>query len=165
MKLPSSQFLSIVADLPSTLSSPSLESMIRAWDHIAERYLRRIETNRYHLGRIRSIRLLAVHDAVISIVDPGFGYIFKPTPNTRTTHAALAAAAQSAHDILAAAFDSHADRSDLNDLLEESLALVGNETERNAGALIGSQSAATYLDTFVTLLSDPVPEQRQTAAA
>lgn len=165
MKLPSSQFLRLVADLPVNLSSPSLEAMVLAWDHIADRYLRRIETHRSHVGRVRSIRLLAVHDAVLAIIDPGFGYIFKSRVETRSTHAALAATAQAAHDILVAAFDSPADREDLGDLLEESLGLIGNAAERNAGAFIGAQSAATYLATFASLLSNQATERRQTVAA
>ncbi|MEO5712359.1 MAG: hypothetical protein ABIT37_02635 [Luteolibacter sp.] len=165
MKLPSSQFLRLVADLPTHLSSPALESMVLAWDHIAERYLRRVESNRTFAGRVRSIRLLAVHDAVLSIVDPGFGYIFKPDAVTRSTQAALAATAQAAHDILADAFDAPEDRADLGDLLAESLSLIGNAAERATGARIGAASAATYLETFSPLLAAAIPTQRQTVAA
>jgi len=165
MKIPSSQFLRLVADLPIHLSSPALESMVLAWDHIAERYLRRVEPDRTLAGRIRSIRLLAVHDAVLSIVDPGFGYIFKPEAVTRSTQAALAATAQAAHDILADAFATPADREDLDDLLAESLGLIGNDAERAIGARIGAASAAIYLETFAPLLAGTVPPRHQTVAA
>jgi len=139
--------------------------MVLAWDHIAERYLRRVESDRTLAGRIRSIRLLAVHDAVLSIVDPGFGYIFKPEAVTRSTQAALAATAQAAHDILADAFETLEDRADLTDLLAESLGLIGNAAERVTGAGIGAASAAIYLKTFAPLLAQPVSERRQTVAA
>ena len=139
--------------------------MVLAWDHISDRYLRRIETNRTLTGRVRSIRLLAVHDAVLSIVDPGFEYIFKSQPETRSTEAALAAAAQAAHDILAAAFESPADRADLGDLLEESLGLILDESEKSIGIRIGAESAATYLSTFPSLFLKESSARRQTVAA
>jgi hypothetical protein len=165
MKLPSSQFLRLVADLPTPLSSPALESMVLTWDHIAERYLRRMETNRALAGRIRSIRLLAVHDAVLSIVDPGFGYIFKPETSSRSAQAALAATARAAHDILASAFDADEDRTDLRDLLDESLDLITDTAEKEIGERIGAESAAVYLATFSPLLADPGSDQRRTVAA
>lgn len=139
--------------------------MILTWDHIAERYLRRVEPNRTLAGRIRSIRLLAVHDAVISIVDPGFGYIFTPQAITRSTKAAISATAQAAHDILANAFPSPEDQADLGDLLEESLKLIWNPGDRVTGSEIGAASALVYLETFAPLLETTAADIRQTAAA
>jgi hypothetical protein len=154
MNLPTSQFLQIIEPLSTTVSSPRLDLISLAWDHIAERYLARISSNRVLAGRVRSIRLLAVHDAIHSVIDPGNGHIYREISGGSTTEAAFAATVQSSHDILAAVFDSPEDRADLADLLAESLGLIGKDAEKSAGILNGRQSAAAYLKTFAALLLD-----------
>lgn len=156
MNLPSSQFLQLVTAFPDNLASPELESMILAWDHITDRYLKRLATNRILAGRVRSVRVLAVHDAVLSILDPGYEFIFKPVSSTSSTSAALAATAQAAHDVLTTVFNGSKDVSDLDDLLSESLALIGNEKEKLAGSIIGAESAAAYIATFSALFLNQV---------
>lgn len=152
MNLPSFQFLQLVDPNPTTVSSPKLDLISLTWEHIANRYLRRLETNRILAGRVRSIRLLAVHDAIQSVVDPGNGYIFKESSTATTTEAAYAAAVKASHDILAAVFNSQEDQEDLGHLLEESLELIGSESGKYAGSLTGAASARTYLGTFGPLL-------------
>lgn len=144
--------LELVEPLQTTVSSPKLDLIVLAWDHIAERYLKRLESNRILAGRVRSIRLLAVHDAIQSVVDPGNGYIFKDISGGSTIEASSAAAIRASHDILAAVFQDAADRDDLADLLAESLSLVGKEEEKSAGSLSGAKSAGTYVRTFGSLL-------------
>ena len=154
MNLPSSQFLQLVEPLPTTVSSPKLDLIVHAWEHIAARYLNRLDSNRILAGRIRSIRLLAVHDAIHSVIDPGNGYIYKDISAGSSIEASSAAAIQSSHDILAAIFDSPEDREDLNHLRDESLSLIGRENEKSAGILSGARSAATYVKTFAPLLQN-----------
>lgn len=148
MHLPTPQFSRLVAVLAFDLTDPSLDSMILAWDHIASRFIDRIRDHREAAGRIESIRLLSVHDAVRAVFGSDSGYIFKSTAEDRATGAALAAAAQASHDILASVFRSPTQLTDLNDTLEESLALIVDPGESAAGVRVGSQSAATYLHTF-----------------
>ncbi len=152
MNLPSFQFLQLAHPFPTTISSPKLDLISLTWDHIAARYIKRLESNRIFAGRVRSIRLLAVHDAIHSVVDPGNGYIFKEISGGSTTEAAFAATVRASHDILVSVFNDPASVSDLGHLLEESLALVGNETEKAAGSGSGARSAAAYLGTFAPLL-------------
>jgi hypothetical protein len=154
MNLPTSEFLQLVEPLPTTVSSPKLDLIALTWDHIANRYLQRIEPNRVLAGRVRSIRLLAVHDAIQSVIDPGNGHIFKEISRGSTIEASFAATIQASHDILAAVFDSAQDRADLADLLAESLALIGKDDEKSAGTLTGASSAAAYLRTFSPLLQN-----------
>lgn len=153
MNLPSAQFLQVVQPFPTTVSSPRLDLVALAWTHIADRYLRRLESNRIHAGRVRSIRLLSVHDAIHSVIDPGNGHIFNEISTGSGTTAASAAAIQASHDLLAAIFTSPDDRADLADLLEESLALLPDDAERSAGTSSGARSAATYLQVFASLLT------------
>ena len=153
MNLPSPQFLQVAQPLlTTTVSSPRLDLIVLAWEHIASRYLRRLEGNRVRAGRIRSIRQLAVHDAIQSVVDPGNGHIYKEISQGFSTDAASAAAVRASHDILAAVFNSAEDRADLSDLLWESLGLTGSVAEKAAGVESGAQSAATYLKAFAPLL-------------
>lgn len=152
MNLPISQFIPVSEPLTTTVSSPKLDLISFAWDHIAARYLSRLASNRVLAGRVRSIRSLAVHDAIQSVVDPGNGHIYREISAGTTTEAAFAAAVQASHDILAAVFARPGDRSDLEDLLAESLDLIGDESEKSAGILSGHESAAAYLSTFATLL-------------
>jgi hypothetical protein len=152
MNLPSFQFLQLLQPPSTTVSSPKLDLIALTWEHITNRYLQRIESNRILVGRVRSIRLLAVHDAIQSVIDPGNGYIYKEISNGSTIEASFAAIVQSSHDILAAVFDDPSDRADLSDLLEESLGLIGNSDEKIAGTVSGARSATTYVGAFSTLL-------------
>lgn len=160
MNIPSFQFLQLTEPSYTTVSSPKLDLISQTWEHIAKRYLSRLESNRILAGRIRSIRLLAVHDAIHSVIDPGNGHIYKQQSEGYTTEAAYAAAVHASHDILTALFSDAASRSDLRHLLEESLSLIGNETEKAAGATSGSESAAAYLKTFAPLLVDYRAERK-----
>ncbi|MDP3850462.1 MAG: hypothetical protein Q8Q59_08170 [Luteolibacter sp.] len=152
MKIPSFQFLQQITPTPIPVSSPSLDSMSHIWEHIAERFLGTALIDRIQTGRIRSLRLLAVHDAVSSIIDPGFGNIYQPSHLVRSTHAALAATARTSHDILAAFFNDPSDREDLAHTLEEVLSLFGNEPEKKKGLAIGAESAEAYLSAFSGLI-------------
>lgn len=153
MNLPSNQFLQLVQPFPTTISSPKLDLISLAWSHIADRYLQRLESNRIHAGRVRSIRLLAVHDAIHSVIDPGNGYIFNEISNSSSTTAAAAAAIRASHDFLAAIFTGENDREDLADLLDESLSLLGDHLDKAAGVESGARSAAAYLRAFAPLLT------------
>ena len=122
--------------------------MFIAWDHIATRYLNRLGADRALTGKIESIRLLAIHDAVLSILGPGEGFIFRESSTGTSLSAALAATAQASHDILASAFDQVADLADLDDSLEESLSLISDSLEKAVGTATGSASAAAFLESF-----------------
>jgi len=148
MHLPNPQFSRIVTLLAFDLSDPSLDSMFIAWDHISTRFLNRLGDDRALAGKIESIRLLAIHDAVLSILGPGEGFIFRESSTGTSQAAALAATAQASHDILANAFDQLADLADLDDALEESLSLISDSLEKAVGTATGSASAATFLDAF-----------------
>lgn len=165
MNLPSFQFLQLLQPPSTTVSSPKLDLIALTWEHITDRYLKRIESNRILAGRIRSIRLLAVHDAIQSVIDPGNGYIYKEISNGSTIEASFAAVVQASHDLLAAVFDGAADRTDLADLLEESLSLIGNAEEKAAGSVSGARSAATYVAAFSTLLNPSTSPARRSPAA
>lgn len=153
MNFPSEQFLQVVQPFPTTVSSPKLDLVSLTWNHIAERYIRRLEPNRIHAGRVRSIRLLAVHDAIHSVIDPGNGYIFHEISAASGTPAAAAAAIRASHDLLASVFTAAEDRADLADLLEESLSLLGDDAEIPAGIASGARAAAAYLQAFSPLLT------------
>lgn len=152
MNIPSFQFLQLASPSLTTISSPKLDLIAQTWEHIASRYLRRLESNRILAGRIRSVRLLAVHDAIHAVIDPGNGYIYKSQSEGYATEAAYAAAVQASHDVLVSIFNDPQSVEDLGHLLEESLALVGNPVEKAAGATSGAESAAAYLLTFAPLL-------------
>lgn len=159
MHLPTPQFSRLVTILAFDLTSPVLDSMILAWDHIAARYLNRLKPNEASIGKIESIRLLAIHDAVQAIFASGTGCIYNGASTGRSLDAALAATAQASHDILVAVFDSPEDRASLDDSLEESLWLIADELERAAGAATGAESAATYAGSFapLSLIRDEAP--------
>lgn len=148
MKLPTPQFSRLVTLLAFDILNPSLDSMILAWDHISSRFLHRSDQDRRVTGRVESIRLLAIHDAVHSVFNPGAGFIFNETSSGRTLEAALAATARASHDILAEVFTSPGDLKDLSISLEESLSLVANVAEREAGSVTGAASAALFIKTF-----------------
>lgn len=154
MHLPTPQFSRLITVLAFDLSNPSLDSLFIAWDHIAHRYLRRLDERNPAAGKIESIRLLAVHDAVIAILGPGAGFIFNERSTGTSLSAALAATAQASHDILANAFDSAKDLADLDDLLKESLSLIPETAEKAVGAATGSASAAAFIQTFGSLSAD-----------
>ncbi|RYD32873.1 MAG: hypothetical protein EOP85_21305 [Verrucomicrobiaceae bacterium] len=139
-------------DLSTTVSSPKLDLIQATWTHIAERYLKRIENNRILIGRIRAVRLLAVHDAIHSVIDPGNGHIYKEISEGSTTEAAYAAAVKASHDVLASVFTDPHDREDLADYLEESLSLIGKEDEKEAGVISGAEAAASYIRNFALLI-------------
>ena len=151
MYLPTPQFARLVTILAFDLTNPALDSMILAWDHIATRHLERIAASRAAAGKVESIRLLAIHDAVHTVFASGGGCIFNGTSTGSSLAAALAATAQASHDVLAAVFASPADRTSLADALEESLALIADEREKASGALIGAESAATFARAFAPL--------------
>ncbi|MES2657120.1 MAG: hypothetical protein V4689_00810 [Verrucomicrobiota bacterium] len=157
MNLSISQLIQITEPLSTTVSSPKLDLIQLAWDHITQRYLQRIGSNRIFAGRVRAIRLLAVHDAIHSVIDPGNGNIYKEISEGSTIEAAYAAAVKSSHDVLAAVFTDSEDREDLADLLDESLSLIGKEDEKAAGIFSGSDSASAYLRNFAPLLVNHQP--------
>ena len=136
----------------TTVSSPKLDLIQATWTHIAERYLKRIENNRILTGRVRAVRLLAVHDAIHSVIDPGNGHIYKEISEGSTIEAAYAAAVKASHDVLASVFTDPDDREDLADHLEESLSLIGKEDEKEAGVLSGADAAAAYVRNFALLI-------------
>lgn len=151
MHLPTSQFSRLITVLAFDLSNPSLDSLFIAWDHISARYINRLDKRTRAGEKIESIRLLAIHDAVISILGPGTGFIFNERSTGTSLSAALAATAQASHDILASAFNSQQDLADLDDLLEESLSLIPQTPEKAVGSATGSASAAAFIKTFGTL--------------
>jgi len=151
MHLPTPQFSRLVTLLAFDLSNPVLDSMILAWDHIATRYLDRISSNRAFAGKVESIRLLAIHDAVHTVFASGGGCIFNGTSADSSLDSALAATAQASHDVLAAVFASPDDRANLADHLEESLSLISNEREKTSGATTGAESAAAFARAFAPL--------------
>jgi hypothetical protein len=165
MNLPSNEYLQLLQPFPTTISSPKLDLVGLAWSHIADRYLQRLESNRIHAGRVRSIRLLAVHDAIHSVIDPGNGYIFNEISNSSSSTAAAAASIRASHDLLAAVFTDEKDREDLSDLLEESLSLLGDHLDKAAGVESGARSAAAYLRAFAPLLSPREPGRQQRVPA
>jgi hypothetical protein len=148
MHLPTPQFSRLVTILAFDLTNPSLDSMILAWDHIATRYLQRPTLQPTLSARIESVRLLAIHYAVIAIFGPGEGFVFRESSTGTSLPAALAATAQASHDILASAFDSQKDLADLAIALEESLSLIEDAFESSVGQATGSASAAEFLKTF-----------------
>lgn len=150
-------------ELSTTVSSPKLDLIQSTWTHIAERYLQRIESNRILSGRVRAIRLLAVHDAIHSVIDPGNGHIYKDISEGSTIEAAYAAAVQASHDVLAAVFTDPDDREDLADHLEESLSLIGKEDEKEAGLFSGADSATAYIRSFAPLIANRGPAHRASA--
>ena len=152
MKLSSASLNQITDPLTTTVSSPKLDLIQHTWNHIARRYLDRIGSNRIFAGRVRAIRLLAVHDAIQSVIDPGNGHIYQDISEGSSIEAAYAAAVKASHDVLAHVFTDSTDREDLADLLEESLALIGKEDEKAAGLFTGAESASSYIRSFVPLL-------------
>ena len=160
MNLSTNQLIQIAEPLSTTVSSPKLDLIQLTWNHIAERYLQRIGSNRIFAGRVRAIRLLAVHDAIHSVIDPGNGNIYGEISEGSTIEAAFAAAVKSSHDVLAAIFSESEDREDLADLLDESLSLIGKEDEQAAGLFSGAESASAYLRSFAPLLITPGPVKR-----
>lgn len=158
MKLPTPQFSRLVTLLAFDILNPSLDSMILAWDHISSRFLNRPGRDMALSGRLESIRLLAIHDAVHAVLNPSGGFIFNEQSAVHSLDAALAAAARASHDILAAALTSPEDLEALSISLEESLSLVGSAHEREAGAAIGAASAASFVRTFDPLV--PVEKGR-----
>ncbi|MES2475614.1 MAG: hypothetical protein V4640_07525 [Verrucomicrobiota bacterium] len=122
--------------------------MILAWDHISARFLRRLKTHQTAADQIESIRLLAIHDAVISILGHGQGFIFHENSTGTSLAAALAASAQASHDILASAFDAEDDHNHLADALAESLSLISDQREKAVGAATGAASAAAFVRIF-----------------
>lgn len=146
--------------LLTTVSSPKLDLVLLAWDHISERYIARLRPNREFAGRVRSIRLLAVHDAIQSVIDPGNGRLFKEPSHGIATEAAIAAAVSASAGILRHVFTDAKDRQDIEDLLFESLGLIGRPGEKEAGLVSGTRSAAVYLETFASLLVRPPASAR-----
>ncbi|GAA5121072.1 hypothetical protein JIN84_00220 [Luteolibacter yonseiensis] len=148
MHLPTPQFSRLIAVLAFDLNNPSLDSLFVAWDHISARYLNRLKSRNEWSDEIESIRLLAIHDAVISILGRGTGFIFNERSTGTTLAAALAATAQASHDILVSVFNSPQDVADLGDNLEESLSLISGTAEKAVGSATGSASASAFLKTF-----------------
>lgn len=148
MHLPTPQFSRLVTILAFDLTNPALDSMIMAWDHIATRYLNRIPSDRAVGGKVESVRLLAIHDAVHAVFGSPGGYIYDGFSKGNSLAAALAATAQASHDVLVSAFDTPEDIAELDNALEESLSLISDDHEKAAGAVTGAASATTYLRNF-----------------
>jgi hypothetical protein len=148
MHLPTPQFSRLVTVLAFDLNDPSLDSMILTWDHIATRYLNRLADHREVAGKIESIRLLAIHDAIHAVFRSGNSYLFHGFSPGNSIAAALAATAQASHDILAAAFDNPEDLANLAHALEESLSLIPDPQEAASGVIVGAASSATFERTF-----------------
>jgi len=165
MHLPTVQLSRLVTILAFDLTNPVLDSMILAWDHIAKRYLDRIASSRAVAGKVESIRLLAIHDAVHTVFASGGGCMFNGTSAGSSLAAALAATAQASHDVLAAVFDSPEDLASLADALEESLALISDDREKASGAFTGAESAATFARAFAPLGLDQQPAGPEPAHA
>lgn len=173
MNFSTAQLIQIADPIATTVSSPKLDLIVQAWNHIAERYLQRIQSNRIFAARVRSVRLLAVHDAIQAVIDPGNGRIYREISEGSTLEAAIAATARASHDVLVSVFTSSADREDLADLLEESLSLIGNPGEKEEGLFSGAGSARAYIKAFAPLLLDhrsakdsrPVRVKRELASA
>jgi ABC-type proline/glycine betaine transport system permease subunit len=165
MRISSFDFLQLNSTTSFFNSTPGLDAMLQAWDHIAERYISRITDDKKLASRVRSIRLLAVHDAVTSILEPTSGLIFKEQVATASVDAALAAAAQASYDILAEVSLSLIDQVDLHELLQESLELVPDQTQVSAGVSIGLGSATAYLTTFSHLLKREVRSKPRPSVA
>lgn len=160
MNLSTAHLIQSAEPLSTTVSSPKLDLIQLAWNHIAERYLQRIRSNHILTSRVRAIRLLAVHDAIHSVIDPGNGHIFKDISEGSTIEAAYAAAVKSSHDVIASVFTDPEDREDLAELLDESLSLIGKEDEKEAGLFSGADSASTYIRSFGPLLLNYRPAKR-----
>lgn len=165
MNLSTTKLIQLAGPLSTTVSSPKLDLIQLTWNHITERYLQRIGSNRILAGRVRAIRLLAVHDAIHSVIDPGNGHIYNEISEGATLEAAYAAAVKSSHDVLAAIFTESEDREDLADLLDESLSLIGKEDEKAAGKFSGTDSANAYIKSFAPLLFNHRPEKRPAVPA
>lgn len=163
MQLPSPQFSRLVTVLAFDLTDPSLDSMILAWDHITTRFVNQIRHHREAAGRIESIRLLSIHDAVHSVFGSGSGYVFKQSEPDQSLGAALAATSQASHDVLSAVFRGPEQLTDLKHTLEESLSLVQDSREREAGIRVGALSAASYLGTFAPFIAKVVEVAEQGA--
>lgn len=163
MYLPTPQFARLVTILAFDLTHPALDAMILAWDHLATRHLERIADSRSVAGKVESMRLLAIHDAVHTVFASGGGCIFNGTSAGSSLDAALAATAQASHDVLSAVLESPADRSSLADALDESLALISDEQEKSAGAATGAASAATFLRAFAPLALNQQPPKLSVA--
>jgi hypothetical protein len=148
MHLPTPQFSRLVTILAFDLTDPALDSMIRAWDHISTRFLKRLQPDRAASGKIESVRLLAIHDAVHAVFGSPGGYIYDGFSGGKSLAAALAATAQASHDVLVSAFDAPEDIVELDNVLEESLTLIRDDREKSAGVITGAASAATYLSNF-----------------
>ncbi len=148
MHLPTPQFSRIVTLLAFDVADPSLDSMILAWDHIAARYLKRSGVRSAEAARIESVRLLAIHDAVISIFGRGEGFVFRELSDGTSLGAALAATAQASHDILASAFVDGESQTELRYSLEESLSFVSDPIESSVGQATGAASAGALLQVF-----------------
>ena len=159
MHLPTPQFSRLVTAVAFNLTHPALDSMVLAWEHVADRYLKRIGSNHAAVGRIQSIWLLAVHDAVHAVLDPGSGYVFNGDSPGSTLDAALAAVARASHDILAGVFVEPADRADLDHSLLESMSLISDGNEKSAGERTGAESVAAYARIFGPLDLDSQVEK------
>ncbi len=153
--LPTPQYTRLVSNLANALHNSTLDVTVLSWDHIAERYLKHLVHDRVFAGRVRSIRLLAIHDAIHAILDPGSGYIFTGSSSGSTVVAARAASIRASHDVLASVFTDPKDLADLGHLLEESLSLIPDGPEKQAGIKTGEDSAAAYILAFSRISSPP----------
>ena len=155
--MPKPQFSRLITVLAFDQTNPSLDTLFNARDHIASSSIHRLENRNQLAGKIESIRLLSIHDAVISILGPGAGFIFNERSTGTTLSAALAATAQASHDILANAFNTPEDLADLDHLLEESLELIPDAAEKAVGSATGSASAAAFIQPFGSLSKEHAP--------
>ena len=154
MHLPTAQFSQLAASVALRHPHPALDLLVSAWDHVAARHLRRLPEHHPVLGRIQSIRHLAVHDAVQAVLDPGYGYVYHGESEADSIPAALAAVAKASHDILSAVFDTPEAREDIASTLDESLSLLEPREDLAEGVRLGAESAAAYARIFGPLSLD-----------
>lgn len=148
MNLPSAQFSRLVTTLAFDITDPSLDSMIRSWDHVAARFLKRLEATGGMAGRLESLRLLAIHDAVHAVFGTDGGFSYRGRHEGLALNHALSATVRASHDVLSAVFRDLADLNALADTLRETMGLI--PAGFHSGAEIGSKSAAHYLKEFST---------------
>lgn len=152
MNLPSAQFSRLVTTLAFDITDPSLDLMIRSWDHVTARFLKRLDVRAKMAGQLESLRLLAIHDAVHAVLGTDGGFSYRNPRKALTLQHALSATAQASHDLLKAVFREPQELDLLADTLRETLDLL--PVGVHAGADVGRESAEHYLTEFATVIDD-----------